>query len=135
MSWPYPGFQPQIVYITTTSSWRCLVRKVPDGPYRSLEGPSPPLHATPDAALAATVSLVADLLAARKDSLAVEVVRLLTAIPARLKPATIPDPEGGPNLRYWIALGDDGVTWTSPQPTPYEAVRIALNRVNGVNGV
>lgn len=113
-----------------TNTWRCMVRKLPDGDFRSVEGPGASPHATPDAALASALARVADLLAARQEALAVEVVRLLTTIPARLKPATIPNPEGGPNLRYWTAQSDSGV-WTEPQATPYEAVGIALNRLNG----
>jgi hypothetical protein len=129
-SWPYPTYEPQIRYYAPSNTWRCVVRKLPDGPYRSLEGPGAPIHTTPDAALAATVQRVADLLASRKEALAIEVIRLLESVPARLRPVQVPNPEpGGVDLRYWQARRDNG-TWADPAPTSTEAVRIALGRTN-----
>lgn len=131
MSWPYPTFEPRIQHFAASNTWRCVVRRLPDGPFRSLEGPGVPSHTTPDAALAATVQRVSDLLAARKEALAIEVVRFLEALPARLRPVQVPNPEpGGADLRYWQARRDDG-TWTDPAATSTEAVRIALGRTNG----
>lgn len=128
MSWPHPNFEPQVRHFPASNTWRCFVRKLPDGPFRSLEGPGVPSHTTSDAAVAAASQRVSDLLAARQESLAVEVVRLLVAVPARLRPVSVPNPEGGPDLRYWQARADSTAPWTDPVPSPYEATRIALGR-------
>lgn len=130
MSWPYPQFEPQITYLPRTSSWVCLVRPLPDGEFTSLDRPGASLHPTPDAALASAVTSVQALLQAREEALAVEALTLLTATPPRLKPATIPNPEGGNNqapLKYWQAQEEDG-TWTEPLPTVFEAVKVARGK-------
>lgn len=128
-SWPYAGFEPQIHYLPQTDTWRCLVRRLPDGEFRALGASQTSTYPTPDPALSAAIDRVAELLAARKEALAVEVERLLTTTPARLKSQIVQDPETNTPLKYWIAQSDAGV-WTAPQPTPREAVRIALNRLD-----
>lgn len=129
-SWPYAGrFEPQIQYLPTSDTWRCLVRRLPDGEFQALGAGQTSTYSTPDLALAAAIDRVGELLSARQEALAVEVVRLLASTPTRLKPQNVQDPETGATLRYWVAQSDTGV-WTAPQPTPFEAVRIALNRLD-----
>lgn len=128
-SWPYAGkFEPQVQYLSASDSWRCVVRRLPDGEFRALGAGQNSTYSTPDLALAAAIDRVAELLSARQEALAVEVVRFLTATPARLKPQNVQDPETGTQLRYWTAQSDAGA-WTTPQSTPYEAVKLALNRL------
>lgn len=122
MSWPYEQFEPRIFYNEKSKSWVCRVRPREGAEFRSLEGPRPPLHGTPDEALAAAQSHVQALQGAREESLAVEAIRLLAA--GRLTRATI---EGDDGPLRWKAQHEDG-TWTDPHLSPLKAVKIALER-------
>jgi len=127
MSWPHRavGYDARIELLPA-GSWRCLVRRLPDGAWRSVE-PANPGYATPDEALAVAVQRVADLLAARQEAIAVEVVRFLVG--QRLRPVTVPDPETGQDIRAWQAKRANA-TWTAAHPTPQAAVRDALGRTD-----
>jgi hypothetical protein len=128
MSWPYPQFEPQIIYRPKSSSWQCLIRELPGkAPFRSIEGPNPPAHLTPNDALAAAEERVKELLSSRQEALSTEVVKFLTDDKPRLRRVMIPNPDKGPPIKQWEAQRTDG-TWTDPQPSPYGAVKLALER-------
>ena len=77
MSWPYNEYEPQIMYLPSSNSWLCKVRKLNTGnpqesSFRSMEGPNPPIHVTPNDALQAAVDRISSLENSRQEVLAVE---------------------------------------------------------------
>jgi hypothetical protein len=114
------GFIPRVVPLPQ-GKWRVEISQPGHG-FTTVE-PAQPGHDTIEEAVAAVVSRVDGLKAARREAADAEVASFVRS--RRLRDTTV-DVGGEPQPR-WLGQRDDG-TWTEPQPSPEEAVQEARRR-------